>query len=147
MASRAWGQQGCTLCSWHENPLWMFHPSALGAHRDKEPPPYGGVWGQESIVFIIASPSHTCLTACDSIFLRSESWRLSSSHSSCFTFLKIANEQRLPPPFLPALERLPQLVPSAALAAFPCHLFTGVIAPRLFHGFLPGSLLKKLSQI
>lgn len=130
-------QQGHTQCSWHENPLWVFHPPALGAHRDKEPSPYGGDWDKESIVFIIALPSHSCSTPCDIIFLRNEIWRLSSGHSSCFAFLKIANGQRCPPPSLPALERLPQLVPPAALAAFPCLLFTAVTAPRLFHGFLP----------
>lgn len=115
-------QQGHTLCSLHENPLWMFHPPALGAHRHKEPSPYGGALHKESIVFITVLPSHSCSTACDSTFLRSEILRLSSGHSSCFTFLKIANGQRLPPPFLPALERLPQRVPPAALAAFPCPL-------------------------
>lgn len=93
------GQQGHTQCSWHENPLWMFCPPALGAHRDKEPSPYGGAWDKESIVFIIALPSHSCSIPCDIIFLRSEIWRLSSGHSSCFTFLKIANGQRCPPPF------------------------------------------------
>lgn len=53
----------------------------------------------------------------------------------------------LPSPFLPAWERSPQLLPPAALAAFLHLLLTRFTAPRLFHGFLPGSLLKKLSQI
>lgn len=48
---------------------------------------HGCIWGKEGIAFIIALSSRTCLTACDSIFLRTEIWMLSSG-LSCFTFLK-----------------------------------------------------------
>ena len=51
------------------------------------------VRGKEGVAFIITLSSHTCLTACDSIFLRTEIWRLSSGRDR-FTFLKIADGQR-----------------------------------------------------